>query len=85
MKCVSAINVNQIPSSPLQLHGANDGEKGAVDFFNLITGPINKIKNKRIKETLAKATVKEFPSKNFKIATKPKEKIPTMKCCLIVL
>jgi hypothetical protein len=73
-----------MPSSPLQLQGLNKGDELCVGFFNLIIGPIIKIKNNKINEILANDTVHEIFSKNLKIETKPKEKIPTIKCCLKV-
>ncbi|MFH1840238.1 MAG: hypothetical protein ABH849_03755 [Nanoarchaeota archaeon] len=41
-----------------------------------------KIKNKRMNDTLAKEVDQAILSKNLKIETKAKEKIPTIMCCI---
>lgn len=71
-----------MPSSPLQLQGVIKGDELFAGFFSLITGPMIRTKNKRIYEVLPNDVDQGISSKKWKIETKAKEIVPTIKCCI---
>jgi len=71
-----------MPSSPLQLKGIVKRDEPSTGFFNFIIGPMIRIKNRRMNDTLANDVDQEILSKNLKIEIKAREKIHTIMCCI---
>jgi hypothetical protein len=58
------------------------GDELSAGFLILIIGPIIKIKNRRINETLPNDVDHGTSSSNLRIKTNTRENIPTIVCCI---